>query len=50
MSTVADADAWWHAQSAERRMRIFTWLATDHHRRTEVVGQQPLPLPLPAQE
>lgn len=48
MSTVADADAWWHAQTPQRRLKIYGWLADAHHshRLAEPTrGQLEMPFP-----
>lgn len=48
MSTVADADAWWHAQTPERRLKIFGWLAEGHHaHRLGAASEDQLEMPFP---
>ncbi|MGW4582020.1 hypothetical protein ACWELP_25335 [Rhodococcus aetherivorans] len=46
MSTVADADAWWHAQSPERRVTIYGWLCRDHSTTGPIDGQLAMPFPV----
>lgn len=46
VTTVDDADAWWHAQTAERRIRIHSWLCRDHLTTSAPVdGQLEIPIP-----
>ncbi|UVT24948.1 hypothetical protein NXT08_22365 [Rhodococcus pyridinivorans] len=47
MSTVDDADAWWHAQTAERRITIYGWLCRSQAPGTHPVdGQLAMPFPI----
>lgn len=44
-ATVDDADAWWNAQSAERRVTIYGWLCRDRHTDNPTEGQLEMPFP-----
>ncbi|WP_229565817.1 hypothetical protein [Rhodococcus sp. RDE2] len=46
MTSADDADAWWHAQTAERRIRIHSWLCRDHLvSSVPIDGQLEIPIP-----
>lgn len=51
MTTVDDADAWWSAQSAQRRLTIYGWLHRGHQPTSEPIdGQLEMPFPEPDPE
>ncbi|BDB62387.1 hypothetical protein RDE2_41810 [Rhodococcus sp. RDE2] len=46
VTSADDADAWWHAQTAERRIRIHSWLCRDHLvSSVPIDGQLEIPIP-----
>ncbi|MGN0126043.1 MAG: hypothetical protein ACI38R_22605 [Rhodococcus sp. (in: high G+C Gram-positive bacteria)] len=48
--TVDDADAWWAAQSPERRVTIYGWLCRNHQHSVSAPIDGQLEMPFPASE